>query len=111
MAIKKVALNGHFGCSCYHPLFVLNQFGDLERCGLRPGHVHSAEGWRELLEPVVARYRDRTRRRYFRADAAFATPEAHHRWDRPEGSRCTGARCPSRGSELHSTGIHMVNSR
>ena len=26
------AYNGHFGCTCYHPLFVFNQFGDLERC-------------------------------------------------------------------------------
>ncbi len=32
--------NGHFGCTCYHPLFVFNQFGDLERCALRPGNVH-----------------------------------------------------------------------
>ena len=55
--------NGHFGCSCHHPLFVFNQFGDLERCGLRPGHVHSAAGWRELLEPVIDRYRERTVRR------------------------------------------------
>ena len=31
------AYNGHFGCSCYHPLFVFNQFGDLERSSLRPG--------------------------------------------------------------------------
>jgi hypothetical protein len=46
------AYNGHFGCPCYHPLFVFNQFGDLERCALRPGNVHSAEGWREVLEPV-----------------------------------------------------------
>ena len=30
--------NGHFGCTCYHPLFCFNQFGDLERCLLRPGH-------------------------------------------------------------------------
>jgi hypothetical protein len=51
------AYNGHFGCMCYHPLFVFNQFGDLERCALRPGNVHSADGWRELLEPVLARYR------------------------------------------------------
>ncbi len=69
--------NGHFGCTCYHPLFVFNQFGDLERSTLRPGHVHSAEGWHELLEPVVERYRDRTGRRYFRADAAFASPEVY----------------------------------
>src|SRR4051812_22393693 len=44
--------NGHFSCTCYHPLFVFNQFGDLERCALRPGNVHSAEGWRDVLEPV-----------------------------------------------------------
>ena len=50
------AYNGHFGCTCYHPLFVFNQFGDLERCGLRPGNVHSAHEWRDVLEPVVARY-------------------------------------------------------
>jgi len=50
------AYNGHFGCTCYHPLFVFNQFGDLERCRLRPGNVHSAEDWRLVLEPVIARY-------------------------------------------------------
>ena len=44
------AWNGHFRCTCYHPLFVFNQFGDLERCALRPGNVHSAEGWRSVLE-------------------------------------------------------------
>jgi Transposase DDE domain group 1 len=71
------AYNGHFGCPCYHPLFVFNQFGDLERCALRPGNVHSAEGWREVLEPVVARYRTTLKRRYFRADAAFASPEVY----------------------------------
>jgi hypothetical protein len=48
------AYNGHFGCTCYHPLFVFNQFGDLERCLLRAGHVHSAEDWRLVLEPVTA---------------------------------------------------------
>ena len=30
------------------PLFVFNQFGDLERCLLRPGNVHSAEDWRSV---------------------------------------------------------------
>src|SRR3954453_12766756 len=71
------AYNGHFGCTCYHPLFVFNQFGDLERCALRSGNVHSAEGWREVLEPVVARYRTTMKRRYFRADAGFASPEVY----------------------------------
>src|ERR687893_141963 len=69
--------NGHFGCTCSHPLFVFNQSGDLERCALRPGNVHSAEGWREVLEPVVVRYRGKVKRRYFRADAAFASPEVY----------------------------------
>ncbi len=71
------AYNGHFGCTCYHPLFLFNQFGDLERCLLRPGNVHSAESWRDVLEPVIARYRDRGVELYFRADAAFAKPELY----------------------------------
>jgi hypothetical protein len=71
------AYNGHFGCTCYHPLFVFNQLGDVERCALRPGNVHSADGWRVVLEPVVARYRDTVKRLYFRGDAAFANPEIY----------------------------------
>src|SRR5262249_23752398 len=46
--------NGHYACTCYHPLFVFNQFGDLERCALRAGNVHSADGWDDVLKPVVA---------------------------------------------------------
>jgi Transposase DDE domain group 1 len=68
------AWNGHFRRTCYHPLFVFNQFGDLERCALRPGNVHSAEGWRDVLEPVIARYRERGCALYFRGDAGFAKP-------------------------------------
>jgi hypothetical protein len=30
-------------------LFLFNQFGDLERCSLRPGNVHSADGWEGVL--------------------------------------------------------------
>jgi hypothetical protein len=71
------AYNGHFGCMCYHPLFVFNQLGDVERCALRSGNVHSADGWREVLEPVIARYRGTVKRCYFRGDAAFANPEIY----------------------------------
>src|SRR5271165_567703 len=71
------AYNGHFGCTCYHPLFVFNQLGDLERCALRSGNVHSAASWREVLAPVVARYRGTVRRCCFRGDAAFANPEIY----------------------------------
>jgi hypothetical protein len=68
------AYNGHFGCTCYHPLFLFNHMGDLERCRLRPGNVHSADGWRDVLVPVVERYKERQVRLYFRGDAAFASP-------------------------------------
>jgi len=71
------AYNGHFGCTCYHPLFLFNQFGDLERCCLRSGNVHSADCWRDVLEPVVERYRERNLRCYFRGDAAFASPDIY----------------------------------
>jgi hypothetical protein len=71
------AYNGHFRCTCYHPLFVFNQFGDVERCALRSGNVHSADGWRAVLEPVVARYRGTVKHLYFRGDAAFADPEVY----------------------------------
>src|ERR1044072_6320414 len=71
------AYNGHFGCTCYHPLFVFNQFGDVERCVLRPGNVHSADGWRALLEPVIARYRGIVKHLHFRGGAAFANPEVY----------------------------------
>jgi hypothetical protein len=39
--------------------------------------VHSADGWREILEPVVSRYRGKGTRLYFRGDAAFANPEIY----------------------------------
>ena len=44
---------------------------------LRPGNVHSADGWKELLEPIVARYEKKKVRKYFRGDAAFAKPEIY----------------------------------
>ena len=68
------AYNGHFACTCYHPLFCFNQHGDVERALLRKGNVHSADDWRSVLEPVVVRYRDKAIRKFFRGDAAFARP-------------------------------------
>ena len=41
------AYNGHFACTCYHPLF------------------------------VFIRYRDKVERRFFRGDAAFALPDLY----------------------------------
>ena len=73
------AWNGHFGCACYHPLFLFNQFGMLERCTLRNGNVHGADGWQEVLNPVLARYARRHLMRFLRADAAFAIPAIYER--------------------------------
>ena len=47
--------NGHYACTCYHPLFVFNQFGDA-------GNVHSADGRDDVLKPVVARYQGKVSR-------------------------------------------------
>jgi len=69
--------NGHFETVCYHPLFLFNEFGDCEGAMLRPGNVHSAERWREVLEPIVERYKKRGIRLLFRSDAAFAKPEVY----------------------------------
>ncbi len=44
---------------------------------LRPGNVHSADGWEEFIEPIVERYLKRAVRLLFRADAAFAKPELY----------------------------------
>ena len=71
------AYNGHFKSNCFHPLFCFNQFGDCEGAMLRPGNVHSATNWKELLDPIVRRYRSHNGRRYFRGDAAFAKPEIY----------------------------------
>jgi hypothetical protein len=71
------AYNGHFCSRCYHPLFVFNHLGDCEGAHLRPGNVHSADGWRELLEPIVDRYRAAGKKLYIRGDAAFASPDVY----------------------------------
>ncbi len=74
------AWNGHFDCTCYHPNFLFNQFGMLESCALRHGNVHSADGWRDVLDPVIARYAERDLGgRFFRADAAYAIPAIYER--------------------------------
>ena len=69
------AYNGHFDCTCYHPLFLFNQFGDLERVLLRRGNRGSAKYWRRVLLPVIDRYRNLDIPKFFRGDSAFAGPK------------------------------------
>jgi hypothetical protein len=61
------AYNGHFECTCYHPLFVFNQFGDLERAMLRRGNQASAKFWRRVLLPLIERYRHLGIPKFFRS--------------------------------------------
>jgi len=68
------AYNGYFECLCYHPLFLFNQFGDLEYAMLRRGNKASAKYWRRVLLPVIERYRHLNIPKFFRGDAAFADP-------------------------------------
>jgi len=71
------AYNGHFEGTCYHPLLLFNRAGDCLAAKLRPGNVHSAEGWEELLLPEVKRQQQQGKQVVFRADAAFAKPEIY----------------------------------
>jgi hypothetical protein len=48
---EQSADNGHIASTCYHPLLLLNRDGDCLAAKLRPGNVHSAEGWEEVLLP------------------------------------------------------------
>src|SRR5262245_59322624 len=76
------AYNGHFESLCYHPLFVFNPAGDCLAAKLRPGNVHSAEGWDEVLLPIIDRYRRCGRTVVVRADAAFALPALYEALER-----------------------------
>ena len=71
------AYNGHFESMCYHPLFLFNRDGDCLAAKLRPGNVHSAEDWEELLLPEIERQQRMGKEVAFRADAAFAKPEIY----------------------------------
>ena len=76
------AYNGHFECTCYHPLFLFNQFGDLEYAMLRRGNKASAKYWRRVLPPVIERYRSYDIPKFFRGDAAFANPALYRLLER-----------------------------
>ena len=71
------AYNGHFESVCYHPLFLFTEHGDCLAATLRPGNVHSADDWDDLLVPEIERQQAEGTRVAFRADAAFAKPEIY----------------------------------
>jgi hypothetical protein len=80
------AYNGHFACTCYHPLFLFNQFGDLEYAMLRRGNKASAKYWRCVLLLVIERYHRYDIPKFFRDDAAFSNPPLYRLLEK-EGCR------------------------
>ena len=74
---ERSAYNGHFEATCYHPLLLFNREGDCLAAKLRPGNVHSADGWEDLLLPEIERQQQLGKDVVFRADAAFAKPEIY----------------------------------
>jgi hypothetical protein len=74
---EQSAYNGYFGSVCYHPLFLFNSQGDCPVAKLRPGNVHSADGWEEVLLPEIERQRQNGKEVVIRAGAAFAKPEIY----------------------------------
>jgi len=74
---EQTAYNGHFESTCYHPLLLFNREGDCLAAKLRPGNVHSADDWQELLLPEIERQQKLGKEVVFRADAAFPKPEIY----------------------------------
>jgi hypothetical protein len=76
---EESAYNGHFESTCYHPLLLFNRDGDCLAAKLRPGNVHSADGWEDMLLPEIERQQKLGREVVIRADAAFAKPEIYEK--------------------------------
>jgi hypothetical protein len=69
--------NGHFGCTCYRPLFVFNQFGNVERCpeaGQRAQRRRLARGAGASDRPLPSI----VKRFYFRATRLSPIPRCVH---------------------------------
>jgi hypothetical protein len=92
------AYNGHFESTCYHPLLLFNGEGDCLGAKLRPGNVHSAEDWDEVLLPEIERQQELGKEVVFRADAAFAKPEIYEALE--ERGVKYAIRLPANGSLL-----------
>ena len=74
---KGARITGTLHPCVYHPLFLFNEHGDCVAATLRPGNVHSADDWDDLLVPEIERQQVAGTRVAFRADAAFAKPEIY----------------------------------
>ena len=66
--------NGHYQCTCYNPLFLFNQFGDLERCSRQRPQRRRMGG---CVDAGCRTLPGKVSRIYLRADAGFANPEVY----------------------------------
>jgi hypothetical protein len=99
---EQSAYNGHFESTCYHPLPLFNREGDCLAAKLRPGNVHSADDWEELLLPEIERQQKHGKAVVVRADAAFAKLEIYEALE----ARCE--RHPHPGQREPGTGHRRV---
>jgi hypothetical protein len=63
-----------------------------ERCAPRSGNVHSVDGWRAVLEPMIARYGGIVKRLYFRGDRLSPIPRYTSFWKPRASATRSGCR-------------------
>jgi hypothetical protein len=67
-------------------------YGDLERCTLRPGNVHSADGREGVLKPVVKRYQGKVSRIIFEQMQPSRCPKSTSFWKPSRSNMRSGSR-------------------
>jgi hypothetical protein len=93
------AYNGHFGCTCCHPLFVFNQFGDVEALRTEAGQRAQRRGVARGVGAShcsLSRHREAAllpRRRGLRQSRDVRVPRSRGHWlhDLVAGQRCLAA--------------------
>ncbi len=72
--------NGHLESTSYHAPLLFNREGDCLAAKLRPGNVHSADGWEQLLLPEIERQQKLGKDVVFRADGDSPSQRSTRRW-------------------------------
>jgi hypothetical protein len=80
------AYNGHYGCTCFHPLLLSMEGGDFLDAKLRSGNVYTSTDSLVFVEPHLTYFGERICRGWLRIDAGFPSEEflsgieAHEKW-------------------------------
>jgi hypothetical protein len=75
----QTAYIGHFKSGCFQPRFLFTCQCHCLAAKFRPGHVHSAQGWEEVLLPEIERQQQR-RRRGFGATQPLPSQRPTRHW-------------------------------